>query len=100
ARLAGESKALSGELDRQTAVWKERTRKADDAAKSLADARNSGALPAESPATYDARIATLDRDADVSQRRAENANLALDGVKTQLALIDYEHKAWTMRYEL
>jgi potassium-dependent mechanosensitive channel len=100
ARLAGESKTLSGELDRQMAVWKERTRKADDAAKSLADARNAGALPAESPETYDARIATLDRDADVSQRRAENANLALDGVKTQLALIDYEHKAWTMRYEL
>src|SRR5439155_15760322 len=100
ARLAGESKALSGELDRQTGVWKDRKREAEDTAKRFADARKAGALPAESPDAYAARIAALDRDADVSQRRAENANLALDGVKTQLALIDYEHKAWTMRYEL
>jgi small-conductance mechanosensitive channel len=100
ARLAGESKVVAGELDRQTAAWKERTRDADEAVKRLADARKAGALPAESREAYDARIATLDRDADISLRRAENANLALDGVKTQLALIDYEHKAWTMRYEL
>ncbi|HYT95726.1 MAG TPA: mechanosensitive ion channel domain-containing protein, partial [Casimicrobiaceae bacterium] len=100
ARLAGESKTLAGELDRQTAGWKERKREADDAAKRLGDARKAGALPAESPEAFDARIAALDREADVSQRRAENANLALDGAKTQLALIDYEHKAWTMRYEL
>src|SRR5207237_1440449 len=100
ARLAGESKALGGELDRQTAVWKERRRGADDAVKRLADARKAGALPGESSEAYDARVATLDRDADVSQRRAENASLTLDGVKTQLALVDYEHKAWTMRYEL
>ena len=100
ARLAGESKVVAGELDRQTAAWKERTRDADEAVKRLADARKAGALPAESREAYDARIATLDRDADISLRRAENANLAFDGVKTQLALIDYEHKAWTMRYEL
>jgi potassium-dependent mechanosensitive channel len=100
ARLAGEAKALTAELDRQTSVWKDRKREADDAAKRLADARKAGASPTESPLAFDARIATLDRDADVSQRRAENANLALDGVKMQLALNGYEHKAWTTRYEL
>ena len=56
ARLAGESKALSGELDRQTGVWKDRKREAEDTAKRFADARKAGALPAESPDAYAARI--------------------------------------------
>src|SRR5207237_1495565 len=41
ARLAGESKALGGELDRQTAVWKERKRDADDASRRCAQGRRS-----------------------------------------------------------
>src|SRR5438105_5746339 len=69
ARLAGESKALSGELDQQTAVWRERQRESDDAIKRLADSRKAGALPAEPPEAYAARIAALDRDADIAQRR-------------------------------
>ena len=100
ARLARESKAIAGELDRQTALWNERRREADEAIKRLADARKAGAMSGEAAEAYTARVATLDRDADVAQRRAENANLALDGIKTQLALIDYEHKAWSARYEI
>src|SRR5213078_2016874 len=64
------------------------------------DARKTGPMAGEAPEAYAARVATYDRDTDVAQRRAENASLALDGSKTQLALIDYEHKAWTVRYEL
>ena len=100
ARLAGDSKAVGGEIDRQTSLWKERRREADEAVERLANARKAGAMAGEAPEAYAARVAVLDRDADVAQRRAENANLALDGLRTQLALIDYEHKAWTVRYEL
>ncbi|HEY4138415.1 MAG TPA: mechanosensitive ion channel domain-containing protein, partial [Casimicrobiaceae bacterium] len=70
------------------------------AIKRLADARSAGAIAGEAPDAYAARVATLDLDADVADRRAENANLTLDGIKTQLAMIDFEHKAWTARYEL
>ena len=100
ARLAGDTKAVTAELDRQTVIWKERRREADEAIKRLADARSAGAMAGEAPEAYAARVATLDLDADVADRRAENANLILDGIKTQLALIDFERKAWTARYEL
>jgi potassium-dependent mechanosensitive channel len=100
ARLVGDSKAVNGDIDRQTVIWKERRREADEAIKRLADARKAGAMGGEAPEAYAARVATLERDADVTQRRAENANLALDGLRTQLALVDYERRAWTARYEL
>ena len=100
ARLADESKAVANEMDKQTVIWKERRREADEAIKRLSDARKTGPMAGEAPEAYAARVATYDRDTDVAQRRAENANLALDGAKTQLALIDYEHKAWTVRYDL
>ncbi|HEY4139159.1 MAG TPA: hypothetical protein VGN65_11930, partial [Casimicrobiaceae bacterium] len=100
ARLAGDTKAVTAELDRQTVIWKERRRGADEAIKRLAAARSAGAITGETPDAYAARVVTLDLDADVADRRAENANLILDGIKTQLALIDFERKAWTARYDL
>ena len=81
-------------------IWTERRREADEAVKRLADARKAGAMTGEAPEAYAARVAIYDRDADLAQLRAENANLALDGAKTQLALLDYEHKAWAMRHDL
>jgi potassium-dependent mechanosensitive channel len=100
ARLSGEAKTVAGELDRQTVIWTERRREADEAVKRLTDARKAGAMTGEAPEAYAARVAIYERDADLAQRRAENANLALDGAKTQLALLDYEHKAWAMRHDL
>ena len=100
ARLAEDTKSATAELDRQTVIWKERRREADEAIKRLSDASSAGAMTGESSEAYATRVATYDRDANLAQHRAENANLALDGAKMQLALIDYEHRAWTARYEL
>jgi chromosome segregation ATPase len=100
ARLAGDAKALTGELNRAIAVWNDRNRASDGAANRLADARKAGMSAGETPETFAARIDTLEREADVAKRRAENASIALEGVKTQVALVDYERKAWATRYEI
>lgn len=100
ARLGGDVKALTAELERANAAWDVARRAADETAKRLADARKAGASADESADAFSRRLAPLERTADLAQRRAENANMALEGVKTRLALAHYETRAWTTRFEL
>ena len=100
ARLAAEAKALNAALDRAIAESDRRRRTADEAARRLDAVRKAGAAPGESADAFDARLTALERAAEVAQRRAENANFALESVRTQIALDHYEQKAWTMRYDV
>ncbi|HEY3179140.1 MAG TPA: mechanosensitive ion channel domain-containing protein [Casimicrobiaceae bacterium] len=100
ARLAGDAKALAGDLTRATAARNDRSRASDGAANRLAEARKAGTGASETPETFAARIDALEREADLAKQRAENARIALEGAKTQIALVDYERKAWATRYEI
>jgi hypothetical protein len=60
----------------------------------------AGPAADETADAFALRLAPIERAADVAQRRAENANMALESVKTQLALAHYEGRAWATRFEL
>ncbi|MET0731546.1 MAG: mechanosensitive ion channel domain-containing protein [Casimicrobiaceae bacterium] len=100
AKVAGEVKTLTAQLERANAAWDSSRRASDEAAKRLADARKPGPAADETADAFALRLAPLERAADVAQRRAENANMALESVKTQLALAHYEGRAWATRFEL
>ena len=100
AKVAGEVKTLTAEIERANAAWDSARRAGDEATKRLADARKTGPAADETADAFALRIAPLERAADVAQRRAENANMALESVKTQLALAHYEGRAWATRFEL
>jgi len=100
ARLADEAKALNGALAGANAAYDAARRASEQAGKRLAEARKAAADAGVTGDALAARVLPLERAADVAQRRAENAQMAQEGVKTQLALANYQRRAWAMRYEL
>ena len=100
ARIAADVRAITAVLDRAIADSERQRRAADDAAKRLDDARKAGARAGESAEAFAGRIVALERAAELAQRRAENATIALESARTQMALDHYEQRAWSTRFEV
>ncbi len=99
-RIAADTRALGAVLERSIAESERLRRVAEDAFHRLDAARKAGAAAGESTDAFAVRTAALERAAELAQRRAENANITLESVRTQLALDQYERKAWQTRYEV
>ncbi|HET9045467.1 MAG TPA: mechanosensitive ion channel domain-containing protein, partial [Casimicrobiaceae bacterium] len=99
-RVDADVKVLNSVLDRSIAEEARQRRAAEEAVKRLDDARKAGAVAGESAEAFTVRIGSFERAAELAQRRAENANITLESVRTQLALDHYMQKAWATRYEL